>query len=164
LQSGELREELPAHPITAYGKAKDSLRHELERLQGQHGFGLTWLRMFYLYGHGQAATSLYSQLKSAVARHDTIFAMSPGDQVRDFMPAEEAGHSIAQMGLLGIDGGIVNLCSGHPARVVDTARLWLQAWNATLELNTGVFPYPDYEPFAFWGNRAKLDGLLRSPM
>ncbi|HVR80724.1 MAG TPA: NAD(P)-dependent oxidoreductase [Luteimonas sp.] len=164
LQSGELHEELPANPITSYGAAKDSLRRHLERLQEQHGFGLTWLRMFYLYGPGQAATSLYSQLITAVATHDTSFAMSPGDQIRDFMPAEEAGRSIAQLGLRGIDGGIVNLCSGHPARIVDTARSWLRAWNASLELKTGIFPYPDYEPFAFWGTRAKLDGLLRSAM
>jgi len=164
LQSGELHEDLPTNPVTAYGRAKDLLRRDLERLQRQHGFGLTWLRMFYLYGPGQAATSLYSQLLMAVASHDTSFAMSPGDQLRDFMPAQEAGRSIAQFGLRDIDGGIVNLCSGNPTRIVDIVRSWLRASNASLDLTMGALPYPDYEPFAYWGSRGKLDGLLRSAM
>lgn len=162
LQSGELHEDLSTKPSTLYGKAKDALRQSLQQLQVQHGFGLNWFRLFYLYGPGQAATSFYSQLRTAVTRGDASFAMSPGDQVRDYMPAQEAGRNIAQAGLRGIDAGIINLCSGQPTRVVDIARAWLREWDATLELRTGVFPYPDYEPFAFWGNRGKLDGLPRS--
>lgn len=162
LQSGQLDEALLTMPVTSYGRAKDSLRSELERLQPHYRFGMTWLRLFYLFGPGQAATSLYSQLKSAVDRLDTSFAMSPGDQVRDFMPVEEAALSIANIGLRAIDGGTVNLCSGHPQRVVDVARGWLREWNASLELKTGHFPYPAYEPLDFWGSRAKLDDLLGS--
>ena len=162
LQSGELHEDLPAQPNTLYGKAKDELRCSLQQLQARCDFGLSWLRIFYLFGPGQAATSLYSQLQAAVARGDASFDMSPGDQVRDFMPVETAGHSIAQAAWRGMDDGILNLCSGQPARVVDIVHGWLREWNAAIELKTGVFPYPDYEPFAFWGNRRKLDGLTGS--
>lgn len=161
LQSGELHEGLLAKPNTLYGKAKDVLRRDLQQLQGQYDFGLSWFRIFYLYGPGQAATSFYSQLKAAVNRGDASFAMSPGDQIRDYMPAEEAGRNIAQAGLRGMDDGITNLCSGQPTRVLDIAREWLREWNATIELQTGVFPYPDYEPFAFWGSRHKLVSLPR---
>lgn len=160
MQAGALHEGVPASPITTYGKAKDSLRRELERLQGQQEFGLTWLRMFYLYGPGQAPTSLFSQLRNAVATHARTFAMSPGDQIRDFMPVEDAANSIAQLALHGIDGGIVNLCSGQPETVINMVRRWLRDWNASLELQLGAYAYPDYEPFTFWGTRAKLDGLL----
>lgn len=159
LQSGELHEDLPARPNTLYGKAKNELRCNLQQLQAQFDFGLSWLRLFYLFGPGQAATSLYSQLRTAVARGDASFAMSPGDQVRDFMPVEDAGHSIAQAAWRGMDDGIVNVCSGRPARVVDIVHEWLREWNATIKLKTDVFPYPDYEPFEFWGTRRKLDGL-----
>ena len=160
MQTGALHEDVPAHPITTYGKAKDSLRRELERLQEQQEFGLTWLRMFYLYGQGQAATSLFSQLRKAVATHARTFAMSPGDQIRDFMQVEEAANCIAYLALHGIDGGIVNLCSGKPETVIDMVRRWLQHWNASIELQRGAYAYPDYEPFAFWGTRTKLDELL----
>lgn len=161
LHSGELIEDLPARPVTLYGKAKDQLRCRLQQLKSQFDFGLCWLRIFYLYGPGQAATSLYAQLQAAVARGDTSFAMSPGDQIRDFMPVEDAGLSIVQSALRGLDDGVINLCSGRPARLVDVVDEWLREWHATIELKTGVFPYPDYEPFAFWGNRRKLEALSR---
>ena len=159
LQSGELHEEFPTLPNTLYGGAKNELRANLQQLQTQFDFGLSWLRIFYLYGPGQAATSLYSQLRAAVANGDASFAMSPGDQIRDFMPVEAAARGIAQAAQRGMDDGITNLCSGQPTRVVDIVHAWLHEWNAAIELKTGVFPYPAYEPFAFWGNRRKLDGL-----
>lgn len=162
MQAGVLHESLTTNPITTYGKAKDLLRCELERLQEQHEFGLTWLRMFYVYGAGQAPTSLYSQLRNAVATHSRTFAMSPGDQIRDFMPVEDAAGDIAQLALLGVDGGILNLCSGQPDTVVNMVQRWLRTWNASLELQLGIYGYPDYEPFAFWGARTKLDELLET--
>jgi nucleoside-diphosphate-sugar epimerase len=66
MQSGCLDEELPTAPITAYGQAKDRLRAHLQTLANTGGPQLTWLRLFYLYGPGQAPTSLYSQLRAAV--------------------------------------------------------------------------------------------------
>lgn len=159
LQSGELHEQLPSLPCTQYGKAKDGLRRSLQALRSQTEFGLTWFRLFYLFGPGQADASLYSQIRAALERGDARFAMSPGDQVRDFMPVEVAAHEIVKASLRGMDDGITNLCSGRPSRVVDIVRHWLQDWNESIELDLGVLPYPDYEPFAFWGSRRKLDAL-----
>ena len=31
---------------------------------------------------------------------------------------------------------------------------------SSISLNLGMYPYPDYEPMAFWGDRAKLDHSL----
>lgn len=160
MQSGALDEDLPANPVTSYGKAKNALRQNLERLQNDYSFELTWLRTFYLYGPGQAQTSLFSQLQNAIAANARAFAMSPGDQVRDFMPVEQAARCIVDLGLLGANGGIVNLCSGQPETVLGMVRRWMQEWNASLELRPGVYAYLDYEPFAFWGTRTKLDRLL----
>lgn len=164
LQSGELHEGLPVNPNTLYGKAKDALRRDLERLQVQHGFELTWLRLFYLYGAGQAASSLYSQLSTAVNKGDMTFDMSPGDQVRDFLAADEAAKIIVELALRTKSNGIFNVCSGEPITVIDRTRKWLDDWHADIELRTGIRQRPDYEPFAFWGSRKKLDGLLRSAM
>lgn len=159
LQSGELHEQLPALPCTQYGKAKDVLRRRLEALRSQSSLRLTWFRLFYLYGPGQSSSSLYSQIRAALDRGDAHFAMSSGDQVRDFMPVEDAAYEIAKAALRRTDDGITNLCSGKPTRVVDLVKHWLQEWNESIELDLGVFPYPEYEPFTFWGSRRKLDAL-----
>jgi len=161
LQSGELSEAAAALPTTAYGEAKHRLHQHLLELQATHNFGLSWLRLFYVYGPGQAATSLYSQLRAAVAAGMSSFAMSAGDQVRDFLPIETAAAHIVTVILNHANAGTINICSGQPATVTDTVRNWLQSWRTDITLNLGVYFYPDYEPFAFWGSTLRLNSLLR---
>jgi dTDP-6-deoxy-L-talose 4-dehydrogenase (NAD+) len=160
MQSGCLDESLPTAPITAYGRAKDRLRAHLQSLASDSGLQLTWARLFYLYGPGQASTSLYSQLRAAIASGAVEFPMSPGDQQRDFLPIEAAVAQLSALTLNAPDAGIVNLCSGVPKSVASLVHELLQGWGADLRLNLGVYPYPDYEPRDFWGSTQKLDTLL----
>jgi dTDP-6-deoxy-L-talose 4-dehydrogenase (NAD+) len=160
MQSGCLDEELPTAPVTAYGQAKDRLRAHLEALEAVSGMQLTWLRLFYLYGPGQAPTSLYSQLRAAIESGATEFSMSPGDQQRDFLPIETAAAGMSALALNESGVGIVNLCSGVPKTVVALVHQWLQDWGAELRLDLGAYPYPDFEPRAYWGSTRKLDALL----
>lgn len=162
LQRGCLAEDLPAAPVVAYAQAKDSLRRTLQALTRRLPLTLRWLRLFYLYGDGQAATSLYAQLRAAVQRGDARFALSPGDQQRDFQPVEAAAAQIAALALAAPPAAaqIVNVCSGQPQSVIDFVHGRLAQWGARIELDRGVYPYPAYEPHAFWGDRRRLDQLL----
>jgi dTDP-6-deoxy-L-talose 4-dehydrogenase (NAD+) len=163
MQSGALDESMPVQPGVAYAIAKDELRRHLEARADREDFALAWLRLFYLFGDGQAPTSLYAQLQAAIARGDARFPMSPGDQQRDFLPIAEAARLIAAIALRGEEAGVVNVCSGEPVRVVDQVRRWCAERGATIELELGRFPYPTYEPFAFWGRRDRLDALTSTP-
>lgn len=160
LQQGCLAEDLAAAPTTAYAQAKDALRRHLETRLSHGNARMTWLRLFYLYGDGQAPTSLYSQLRAAIARGDERFPMSRGDQVRDFQPISQAAEQIVAAALQPSTGGVINICSGRPIAVVDLVQQWLRDWNAQIELDRGVYDYPDYEPRAFWGDRRRFDALL----
>ncbi|GAB2670088.1 NAD-dependent epimerase/dehydratase family protein [Arenimonas aestuarii] len=162
LREGALDESMPAAPTTAYGQAKDALRRHLQTLQAELGFDLAWARLFYLYGPGQAPTSLYSLVQAAARCGDPSLPMSPGDQERDFLPAAEAGRLLAWLCLNAGNVGVVNICSGKPVAVRTMAETWLAELGSGLRLDTGRLPYPSYEPFAFWGRRDKLDGLLES--
>jgi dTDP-6-deoxy-L-talose 4-dehydrogenase (NAD+) len=156
MQSGALDEGRPTQPTTAYGAAKDTLRKQLQTLQAQVPFALTWARLFYVYGDGQAATSLLSQLKAAVQRGDAVFNMSGGEQLRDYLPIEEAAAALARLACTGRDNGVVNVCSGAPITVASLVRRWIEANGWSIRLNLGYYPYPDYEPMAFWGDCRKL--------
>lgn len=158
--SGELREDMANNPTTAYGMAKDQLRRDLQGAASARGTELIWLRLFYLYGPGQAPSSLYSQLAAAVARGDAVFDMSPGDQVRDFLAIEDAALVITRLTAQDNGTGIINVCSGQPTTIHDIVHEWVNTWNATISIRLGTYPYPDYEPFAFWGSRTKLNNLL----
>ncbi|MGH8283925.1 MAG: NAD-dependent epimerase/dehydratase family protein [Gammaproteobacteria bacterium] len=160
MQSGMLHEDLPALPCTAYGQAKDQLRQYLRGLESRSDLQLTWLRLFYLYGPGQAPTSLYSQLRTALAEGRMEFPMSPGDQLRDFLPVETAASYICEIALRDRSAELVNICSGAPRKVSDLVQDWLRDWHAEIHLKIGVYPYPDYEPRAFWGSKQRLDSLI----
>jgi nucleoside-diphosphate-sugar epimerase len=159
MQSGALSEELPTAPVTAYGKAKDELRAHLERLQQRHPFNLTWARLFYLYGEGQAPGSLLPQLEGAIARGDVAFNMSGGEQLRDYLPVEEAAAYLVRLALNGRDNGAVNVCSGRPVSVRQLVEGVVAKHGSSIKLNLGSIPYPEYEPMAFWGDRTRLDRL-----
>lgn len=157
MQSGALREDMPVFPSNPYGFAKDALRRELQFLQADGSFSLAWARLFYLYGEGQAENSLLPQLRRAVERGDAVFDMSGGEQLRDFLAVEEVARYLVAMALQPEDLGVVNLCSGRPTSVRRLVERWIEENDWQIELNLGHYPYPDYEPMAFWGDRSKLD-------
>jgi nucleoside-diphosphate-sugar epimerase len=160
MQEGCLVENGPAQPTNPYGYAKDALRRQLSFLKQETPFALTWTRLFYMYGTGQNPKSIYSQLAAAVGRGDDHFDMSAGEQIRDYLPIEEVVELLVRLTLLGRDVGIVNICSGQPRSMRGVVESWLRdnGWRITLRL--GRYPYPDYEPFAFWGSAEKLREVL----
>lgn len=160
MQSGALSEDLATAPATAYGQAKDELRVDLERLRRSRPFNLTWARLFYLYGEGQAAGSLIPQLERAIARGDATFNMSGGEQLRDYLPVDEAARYLVILAMNGRDNGVVNVCSGAPVSVREIAASVVARHRSPIQLNLGHFPYLDYEPMAFWGDRHKLNRSL----
>lgn len=155
MQSGALSEDLETRPSNPYGFAKDMLRRQLGFLKEIHPFALTWARLFYLYGEGQADSSLLPQLTKAVERGDKVFNMSGGEQLRDYLPIAEVARRLVALALAKQDVGIVNVCSGQPISIRRLVEEWIKdnAW--TIKLNLGHYPYPDYEPMAFWGEVQK---------
>ncbi|SCX38729.1 NAD(P)-dependent oxidoreductase [Variovorax sp. EL159] len=161
MQSGELHESLPTNPSNPYGFAKDALRRELEFLRDGNRFQLTWARLFYMHGEGQAPSSLYSQFVAAGSRGDKVFKMSGGEQLRDYLHVSQVAQALVALACKQVDTGIVNVCAGHPTSVRALVEGWLAThpWPMTLAL--GHYPYPTYEPMAFWGSNARLTQLLR---
>lgn len=161
MQSGALAADLQTVPCNPYGYAKDSLRKQLGFLKLETEFKLTWSRLFYMYGEGQSSTSLYSKLQEAVSRGDVTFNMSGGEQLRDYLPVGEVARQIVQLALAQRDIGAINVCSGKPVSVRSLVEKWKRDNGWKIELNFGYYPYPDYEPMAFWGERLELDAILK---
>lgn len=162
MQQGQLSEAMDTHPDNPYGFAKDILRRQLEYLRRSRPFTLTWGRVFYLYGDGQAESALLPQLKRAVERGARAFDMSGGEQLRDYMPVTDAAKVLVRLALNKADVGVVNICSGKPISVRKLVEGWIYENRWDINLNLGHYPYPDYEPFEFWGDRRKLDMVLLS--
>ncbi|MDG4474802.1 NAD-dependent epimerase/dehydratase family protein [Thiovibrio frasassiensis] len=161
MQSGPLSEDIRPCPTNPYGYAKDALRQQLEFLKTIKNFNLVWARLFYMYGEGQSGNSLYSMLKEAILRGDNSFNMSGGEQLRDYLPVAEVAREIVRFALSGLDVGTVNICSGKPISIRRLVEQWLVDNNWEITLNLGYYPYPDYEPMAFWGDIAKNAGIFK---
>ena len=156
MQEGCLSEDMPALPANPYAIAKDQLRIQLEELQRQKPFSLKWVRLFYMFGKGQNPNSLLSQLEKALDEGEESFNMSGGEQVRDFLPVEKVAAYITDIALQNEVSGVINCCSGKPITIRKLVEDYVRSKNKNIRLNLGYYPYPDYEPMAFWGNDAKL--------
>lgn len=156
MQSGPLSEEMPTVPANPYALAKDSLRRFLEALKVEHDFSLKWIRLFYMYGKGQSANSLIPLLDQAIDRGDSVFNMSGGEQLRDYLPISKVAEYICRIALQFNTVGIVNCCSGTPISVRRLVEEHIKKRGVSIKLNTGYYSYPDYEPMAFWGDNQKL--------
>lgn len=151
MQSGPLSASSKARPENPYGFAKDALRQQLEYLQSKHEFNLTWGRLFYVYGDGQAETSLFPALKKAAENGDSGFKMSSGEQIRDFLPIEDAVKRLVDLALDPKPHRITNICSGKPISVRARVELWIEEYGWDIKPDCGHFLSPKYEPMAFWG-------------
>ena len=162
MRSGVMKEDFLTNPATPYGFAKDSLRRELEFLQKgmDYAFNLTWMRLFYMYGVGQPENTLFSQLRAAVGRGDSIFRMSGGEQLYDYLSVAEVAQKIAFFSQANKDIGIVNICKGEPTSVRALVEGWIRESGWEIELELGYYPYRTAEPMAFWGSKALMEKWL----
>jgi nucleoside-diphosphate-sugar epimerase len=160
MRSGRLSEDMEPAPANPYGMAKDGLRRQLESLQQDRPFALTWARLFYIHGEGQSENSLFSQLKRAVERGDKAFNMSGGEQVRDYLPVVDVARLLVSLAMKKGGHGVVNVCSGKPITVRQLVEGWIRDNHWTIDLNLGHYPYPDYEPMEFWGDPSKLNSIV----
>jgi nucleoside-diphosphate-sugar epimerase len=160
LQQGCLSESLDPRPMNSYGVAKDTLRKFIEILNSKYNFCFQWIRLFYLHGEGQNKNSVLEQLKRALANNETVFNMSAGEQLRDYLPVEQVAENIVKISLQNQVSGIINCCSGQPISVRKFVENYLQIEKKTINLNLGYYPYSDNEPMAFWGDTTKLKKAL----
>ncbi|MBF0428883.1 MAG: NAD(P)-dependent oxidoreductase [Magnetococcales bacterium] len=161
MQSGVLHEEMESRPDNPYGFAKETLRRQMLFLQQKTPFNLTWARLFYLFGEGQGANSLLPQLRHAVESGASQFNMSGGEQLRDYLPVKQVARYLVDLALTSrYNHGLVNICSGQPISVRRLVENWIHENGWPITLNLGFYPYPNYEPMAFWGDRSKLERCL----
>lgn len=160
LQNGCLKEDFETKPETSYALGKDTLRKFIEVLKRVYSFEFKWVRVFYPYGEGQSESSILEQLKEMIGRGETVFNMSKGDQLRDYLAVEKVAEYIVKIALQKELTGVVNCCSGKPISIREVVENYLCAVGKKIDLNLGFYPYLSYEPRAFWGDTTKLNSII----
>jgi nucleoside-diphosphate-sugar epimerase len=157
---GCLQEDRITVPANSYALAKDSLNRFLRALSEKEMFSLKWVRLFYLFGKGQHPSSLFSQLQKALDNNEQVFNMSGGEQVRDYLAVEKAAEYIVRIALQNNITGNINCCSGQPVTIKEMVTDYIRKSGKNIALNLGYYPYPEYEPMAFWGDNKKLQQIV----
>ncbi|GAB4356889.1 MAG: NAD(P)-dependent oxidoreductase [Gammaproteobacteria bacterium] len=160
LRQGRIEESDPTEPVVPYALAKDLLHRLLRGLRMRRDYTLQWVRIFYIYGADQRAKSLYPQLLSALAEGRESFDLSPGDQLRDYLPIQRVARNLLGIAMQRQVTGAINCCSGEPRTLKDWVQQWAAEQGRAISINTGVYPYLPYEPQAFWGATEKLQAAL----
>lgn len=155
MQEGCLSEDMPSNPTIAYPIAKYQLFKQLMLLKNDLNFSLKWVRLFYMYGKGQSEKSILSLLDKALENKEDVFNMSLGEQVRDYLPVEDVAKNIITFALQRKIEGIINCSSNQPISIKQLVENYLKQKQKNIKLNLGYYPYPDYEPFKFWGDNTK---------
>ena len=154
--SGEKYEKIPVDaplmPNKPYDASKAAATTLAQAFARQNDLEMAILRPFQVFGVGEASNRLWPALKKAAEEgHD--FEMTPGEQLRDFVPVESVAQSFVAYALeQQIEKGfpvIKNLGTGVATSIADFARHWWSEWQATGELKIGALPYRDNEVMRF---------------
>ena len=165
LVNGCLSEDIKTNPSNSYGIAKDSLRKFIEELKKQYDFNYKWIRLFYIYGEGQGEKSLIALLDKAIQNGEKEFNMSGGEQLRDYLNIKDVVKNILLIANQTLySNQIINCCSGKPISIRQLVENHLDKKNYSMKLNLGYYPYPTYEPMAFWGDNRKLQKVFNEQM
>lgn len=151
MRCGAILDSDTVDPQVPYAVAKDSLHRLLRYGLQERSFRLKWVRLFYMFGEGQAPSSLYAQLIQAIRSKQEVFRMSGGEQVRDFLPVTKVAGYLVDVCLSDSFQEVFNCSSGRGTRVIDFVRQVMEDHHASLLPETGYYPYPAYEAMDFYG-------------
>jgi len=142
----------PLEPTTAYAASKAAAAVTLTTYAREQGMELVYLRIFSAFGEGQYEANFWPALRKA-ALSGADFAMTAGEQVRDYLPAEEVAKAFWRAATeIPVTAGepiVANIGSGQPITMRAFAEKWWTHFGAKGSLKTGALPYRPNEVMRF---------------
>lgn len=140
-------------PTSPYGASKAAGFIAANTFAIDKSIELCYLRIFSAYGEGQYIKNFWPSLRAAALSGED-FLMTPGGQVRDFVPVEKVAEailwsiedlSVAQKGV----PFVANVGIGHPMSMLEFADQCWTDWGAKGQIIAGAKPYRPNEPMRF---------------
>lgn len=142
----------PLLPTTSYASSKAACFVTSHATTVELGLELCYLRVFSAYGEGQFDSNFWPALKKA-ALAGADFAMTPGEQVRDFVAVADVAATFLRAATRDdVRRGVplvYNVGSGRPVTMRQFAEHWWHHWEAKGRLQIGALPYRPNEVMRF---------------
>jgi dTDP-6-deoxy-L-talose 4-dehydrogenase (NAD+) len=159
---GYLREDGPTRPASLYGTAKLSTCLLGQQMAADAGVDFTWARLFYPYGPYEDSRRAVPSLVRALMRGQR-FEASVGDQIRDFVHAEDIASALWHVVHHRLTG-VYNVCSGVPTTIRRMMELVAQLTIGRVDLiDFGLMPNRAWEPPMICGDNRRLRSTGWSP-
>ena len=142
----------PLQPTNSYASSKAACFVASHATAIELGLELCYLRIFSAYGDGQFESNFWPALKKAAVAGDD-FAMTAGEQIRDYIPVEEVASAFLNAAIRNdVRSGsplVYNIGTGQPVSMRTFAEKWWKAWDAKGILRIGAIPYRPNEVMRF---------------
>lgn len=154
---GRLAEDHVLAPSSLYGAAKASAFLCGRALAERSGVPFVALRLFNVYGPGEAPTRLVPYLLARLRAGETP-ELTGGEQVRDFTFIDDVADALIAAASDALTPGCAyNVCTGMPVRVREVIeRVAGLAGRSGAELGLGRRPYREDEPMWIVGNPGRF--------
>jgi len=138
----------PLEPTNSYAVSKAAASIALQQWAREHKQKLMILRVFHVYGEGEAASRLWPTLQQA-AWSGADFPMTLGEQVRDFIDVVDVARRFINEAEFLISAlpsvSVINLGSGQPKTIRDFSEYWWSKWQGKGKLLLGAIAYREGE-------------------
>ena len=153
----------PLQPTSAYAASKAAASVAALAFAQTAKIELCYLRIFSAYGPGQHEENFWPSLRNA-ALSGKDFPMTPGAQVRDYVPVETVAKMIHfatyRPDIKKGKPKVTNVGSGLATTMLDFAKHWWAIWNASGRLLPGALPYREGESMRFVPQLDESENLL----
>lgn len=148
LRYREIPADAPLEPTSPYAASKAAGGMLSMSYARSEKMALSYLRIFNAFGYGQHKSNLWPSLRNA-AQNDFDFDMTPGEQIRDFIPVEDVAKAFLDEAI-SLDAhdhivSVKNIASGKSQSIRQFCKFWWEKWEATGKLNIGALPYREGE-------------------
>ncbi len=147
----------PLKPKSLYGICKDTTRRIIELVIEKHGVSMSWARVFFPYGPGEASQRLIPSLFKAFKKEILPFRVN-SNSYRDLLHVEDAARAVlacAQSKFV----GAVNICSGRPVQISEIVDVVARINNCDPEIILKLAPKNQEDNSFLVGENKKLRSL-----
>ncbi len=140
---GVIHPDSPTNPVSGYGMAKLCAGQMTRALCKEFGIRHIWPRIVSIYGKNDAPKTLVNVLIRALQAGERP-KLTAGEQLWDYLYADDAGEALYMMADKGKDGAVYVLGSGRTRKLKDFMMDIRDAVNKDISLGLGEIPYlPD---------------------
>ena len=157
---GSINENTPCNPMSLYGIAKNALRNAVSLYAVERKIDFMWLRGYYIVGHAEYGSSIFSKIVQAVREGKKEFPFTTGQNQYDFLKYEDFCKQVVSAALQDDIKVIINCCSGYPQKLADADEDFIKEKNYPIKLKYGVYPERAYDSKAVWGDAKMINEIM----